>query len=204
MKLFSFLRLLLAVFTFAGSAVATAAPTFIVSNGVLTEAKNVNVAGGLYDVTFGVGSCNQVFNGCLESAFAFHTSESAMLAARALLDQVFIDNPAGEFGSNPYSILGCHGYDLCTSHIPFGIRGPALDGTIFEFARGFHFYSHRLPDFVDGNVGTYTHVEFAGYDSNFAIFQLAAEQAVPEPVSLALFGLGLAGIAAMRRRIVEA
>ena len=68
--------------------------------GNLLGATNATVDGTLYDVEFVEGSCVDVFTGCDELAdFDFTDAATALLAAQALLDQVWVDgrrvHPAG-------------------------------------------------------------------------------------------------------------
>jgi hypothetical protein len=87
-----------------------AAPVLQITGGILTGAGGVNVNGTLYAVSFQDGTCIGLFSGCDSSSdFAFGgTSASAAFAAsQALLDQVFLDGPLGNFDSNPALTRGC-------------------------------------------------------------------------------------------------
>jgi hypothetical protein len=65
MRIFAAARALFATFLIASATVATAAPTLLVTNGILKGADNVTVNGTLYNVTFADGSFNSLFNGCV-------------------------------------------------------------------------------------------------------------------------------------------
>ena len=84
------------------------AATLDVVGGQLLGASNVNVGGTLYNVQFIDGTCVALFNGCNEASdFTFTEPVSALSAAQALLDQVFLDGPSGSFDSIPYLTANC-------------------------------------------------------------------------------------------------
>ncbi len=90
----------------------------------LTGAQNVLVNGTLYDVTFLGGTCIDIFDGCEEAAdFEFTDEATAKAAAQALIDQVFIDIPAGAFDSDPYLTNSCtmrtSRMRICNVNIPY-------------------------------------------------------------------------------------
>ena len=121
MKLVDVIRALIATSVIAASAHATAAPILLVdSNGILTGARNVDVAGALYDVTISAGSCDTLFNGCDNASFTFRTLASSTAAAQALLDHVLVDSSSGLFDSDPNKISGCRTVaTTCLVAIPF-------------------------------------------------------------------------------------
>lgn len=85
-------------------------------NGILTGAKNVDVGGKLFDVAFVDGTCIDVFSGCDSNEdFAIRGSFGA------LLDQVFVDTPIGNFGSHPGLISGCGDLEICFLLVPIGL-----------------------------------------------------------------------------------
>ena len=95
------------------------AATLNVIDGILHGASDVLVGGSLYDVQFLDGTCIDLFNGCDETSdFTFQTQASALLAAQALLDQVFLDGPQGQFDSSPTLTNGCD-VSPCVSFIPY-------------------------------------------------------------------------------------
>ena len=80
----------------------------IVEMGILKGATGVQVGDRIFDVEFIDGICVDLFNGCDSSDdFDFTDQQSATAAAQALLDQVFIDSPLGDFDSDPTLTLGC-------------------------------------------------------------------------------------------------
>ena len=100
------------------------AATFDVIGGQLFGASGVDVGGTLYDVEFLDGSCITLFNGCDDvSDFTFQTSLAASVASQALLDQVFLDGPLGNFDSSPNLTNGCSiglASTRCWSLTPYG------------------------------------------------------------------------------------
>lgn len=82
------------------SAPSFAATLIVDGSGQLRGAAGVDVGGTLYDVTFREGTCTALFDGCDDpSDFTFTTLTDAQAASQALLNQVFIDGPAGNFVS---------------------------------------------------------------------------------------------------------
>ena len=105
------------------------AATLNVVGGILHGASGVLVDGSLYDVQFLDGTCIDLYAGCVDaSGFTFQTPEAALLASQALLDQVFLDGPAGNFESSPALTNGCSvdplgGPARCVSGTPFNHSG---------------------------------------------------------------------------------
>jgi hypothetical protein len=120
MRIRHFFQVLAATCTFFVAAHAGAAAVLLVdANGVLTGANNVSVDGTLYNVSFGDGSCNSLFNNCAASSFAFSTSAAALKASQALLDQVLVDGPSGKFDTVTDKIKGCTYSDYCIVFTPY-------------------------------------------------------------------------------------
>ena len=111
----------------AGSAEASAI-LIVDSNGILLGATGVTVDGAPYDVEFLDGTCVAVFSGCdVASDFQFQTQGAAGVAAQALLDQVLLDGPLGQFDSSPALTNDCSRPTLpppyanmpCHVYVPF-------------------------------------------------------------------------------------
>ncbi len=173
---------------------ANADPVLLVNgSGVLTGAQNVRVGGTLYDVMFVDGTCIDVFGGCdTGSDFKFATFEDAAAAANALLGQVFVDAPVGNFDGHPELTLGCTDPSQCFAAIPTGITtaGGVVFGAVAynspagKLLTNFNF----LTDFDTSNDAQAVWAEFT------------AAQPVPEPGSVVLLGSGLLGLLGLRQR----
>ena len=172
---------------------STAAPVLQINAGILTGALNVDVGGSLYDVEFLDGSCVTLFSGCDEAAdFIFQTEAEALLAVQALLDQVFVDGPQGNFDSQPLLTAGCQGAgDSCTAAVPFELFLP--DSLIVAAAGNSATEGDDGVAVVDGQLP-------AGVTSDFAFYaRFTPARAVPEPTTLLLLGTGVAGVLAKMR-----
>ena len=97
---------------------ASAATLIVDGNGQLTGAQGVDVQGTLYDVAFAEGTCTTSNDAC---GRIFGSANQALLAAQALLDQVFINTSLGNFDSSPFltSACGVAGPGACNANVAY-------------------------------------------------------------------------------------
>ena len=168
------------------------AAELLVDNGVLTGARHVLVGTTFYDVTFKDGTCESLFSGCNNSQGS-GISDSDRLAPKALLDQVLIDGPAGQFDSHPELTRGCVDTSCTVVTLVGYLNGLSRthdatnrSGSNADFVSGFP--SDHGPGFDTTTMAGTT----------FALWTLSAP--VPEPSAFLMGGMGLAVIVAMQRR----
>ena len=173
---------------------ASAATLIVDGNGQLTGATGVDVGGTLFDVEFVDGFCATVFGGCDEqSDFAFSDQSTALLAAQALLDQVFVDGPQGNFDTQPNGIAGCGNFGRCAAVTPYELSGTTLKVVIADNFR-FGNLDRAYPSQTIQNSQT------GGASSEFVWATFTLTQAVPEPGTWLMMILGFGAIGSMMRR----
>jgi PEP-CTERM motif len=177
------------------AAPAAAATLLVNGSGQLTGATGVDVGGTLYDVTFVDGTCASVFGGCDSSSdFQFTTQAAAAAASQALIDQVFLDGPDGNFDTNYELTVGCGAniYGYCAALVPYTI-GPVPPNETY-------FYAHEAANF--GGAGDGVYGPFSGSTTTFdttdgpysgggGVYVWAVfTPSVPEPSTWAMMLLG--------------
>lgn len=195
------LKALLALASLAlfGLATNTYAVTLSVdASGQLLGASGVDVNGTLFDVEFVDGTCADVFAGCDETTDFIFGHNAAIQAAHALLQQVFLDTTAGSFDTDPELTKGCTNTFDCGAVIPYANLSLGI-----LMARNTHVDSLTSPDIVtEDDIKIANHPwtdDLSTYDRRtFARFSISAS--VPEPSTLALIAIGLAGVGFAGRR----
>ena len=193
----SYFQALLLACAVAAMGSAAAAPVLEINAGLLTGARGVTVEGETYDVKFLEGTCAAVHGSCANDAFIFTSRTQALHASQALLDQVFVDGPLGAFDADLNLTTGCSGRASCllftASMVP---RGEWIEaGAIYNLAApapsGYNILSWY---FLRLDMDTAT-----SDNTIWAVWSKAAAE-VPEPGSVALFGLTLAAMGTRLRR----
>jgi hypothetical protein len=185
------------LFLVGGARPGFGAPILLISGGELIGATGVEVGGVFYDVALVDGSCFEVFSGCDDASdFAFTTQASAADAAQALLDQVFVDGPAGSFigfDTLPELTHGCsNSLTNCLAWVPYSAPGFPVMGAWNKYGDS--------QDLVYGPAQLSTTISLGVDIDVWARFTPAAPATVPEPSALVLLGSGIAAVTAMVKR----
>ncbi len=100
--------------------VGSNAATLLVDDGQLIGARDVIVDGKALNVDFVDSSCFSIFAGCdSQDDFLFKSKDEVTAASIALIDQVFLNTPAGDFDSKPSLTHGCERDSSCVAYTPF-------------------------------------------------------------------------------------
>lgn len=168
-------------------------------SGQLRGASGVDVAGVLYDVEFEEGSCNELFGGCdTDADFPFATPEAARQASLALLDQVFLDGPSGEFDTSPELTFGCSLTSFCFVLTPFEIA-PGGPGIVFvDLVRN---RDSSSPSIIDGATRTEWLSPLSTAGDDRVVYATWEMSVIPVPGGGFLLVTGLCCLAAYRRCI---
>lgn len=97
--------------------------------GMLTGARGILINGEYFGVHFVRGRCSDAYKDC--KGFIFGSQVEAMEASKALLNQVFIDSPAGNFDTQPNLTVGCA--NICNIANPYDGRGAPADEISLPF-----------------------------------------------------------------------
>jgi hypothetical protein len=175
---------------FVGSALApaVAAPILQGTPTSLTGVDGLVVGGNTYNATFVDGTCASVYGVCDVAHFTFTTAANALDAASAILAAI-----AGSYFDSNVGTVGCTLPTHCVMLIPYTI--PATTVVYASNALG--------PPLVDGTFIGAGDPNFDLSLSSQLVYVVFSEVTteVPEPLTLTIFGLGLTGAVAMRRRM---
>lgn len=164
------------------------------ANNQLLGARNIDVAGTLFDVEFLDGTCVSLFTGCDDSGdFVFANGSDAQAASIALLEQVFLDVEFGDFDTTPSLTRGIdhelHGVILTPYIVAHGV---------LQFATVNNYSVEAVDNIQLGQLSAGVFTFVTGESSVWAVWKVATD--VPEPSTVILLFLGFAGLSFARYR----
>jgi hypothetical protein len=188
----------------------------VADNGQLMGASGVEVLGSLYDVEFVDGSCNSLFSGCTD--FMFTTADEAAQASLALIEQVLLDSPVGNFDSVPYLTNGMYPsrgswgrlyLDWAIIETPYARSEHWYHGTVVSVSWVRNWWGTQIDEFGDGyqaldyDTTRSGRSAYAAWDEASSTPTPTPEPVtapVPEPGTIVLLSSGLIGMGIARRK----
>jgi PEP-CTERM motif len=171
---------------------AQASPVLQGNSTTLTGIQGLVVDGTAYDVTFVDGTCSGIYGACDAAHFDFQDSAVAKDAAISILAAI-----AGGYFDTNVGTVGCSSIIDCEMLVPYG-TGTFGGQPLFFTAAAFNLYTQadsesNIGKPIDSDTQTDGRVVFAKFGP-------PSVTAVPEPVTLSLFGAGFASAVVLRRR----
>lgn len=202
MKLFSHLVI---SFIFSYSSITLAAVVHHIQYDQLVGATGIEVDNEFYQVQFIDSSCILLFNNCDQTSdFFFNDVQTAHAANLALLEQVLLDLPSGQFDSRPELTNGCYSLARCSIVTPVGTVTPQLEvfPAVFLINK-----ADLLADIHTGAGSTFRASDFSLRNSSadtltYALWSRDSgpSVSVPIPASLFLFGTALIAVLVIKDR----
>ena len=193
----SFSHLIISLFFFYSS-ITLGAVVHHIQYDQLVGATGIEVDNEFYQVQFVDGSCIFLFNNCDQTSdFFFDDVQTAHAANLALLEQVLLDLPSGQFDSQPELTNGCYSEGRCSIVTPVGTTAPQLEvfPAVFLINK-----ADLLTDIHTGAGSTFRASDFSLRNSNadtltYALWNRDSGPSVSVPIPASLFLLSTALIA---------